>query len=132
MHTHGEEPSRHRTDREKAMTIAARISTLPLEVPPPLPSATPRAPQAVSPGGPASGCYRISYATSGASPAHYAGTLRVDAATGHILASGDLYLRPDKGDASYGAAGEQKDPAIPIFPLKDYRYYLRVLELVPA
>ena len=38
---------------------------------------------------PAVGCYRIDYA-SAAPPEQYAGTLRLEATTGRLIASGDL------------------------------------------
>jgi len=73
---------------------------------------------------PATGCYLVSYTTAGKSPVSHDGTLRVETATGHLIASGDLYERAGS------PAGVPPDPAagIPILPIKSYRFYVRVIE----
>ena len=52
----------------------------------------------------------------------YLGTLRCEAGRHGFLASGDLYI--DRSLPSQAALG------VPIFPIRDYRYYLRVEKLV--
>ena len=61
------------------------------------------------------------------SPPILDGTLRVEATADGMIASGDLYARP-QADPAVGGSVEPPDPAagIPIFPVADYRCYLRV------
>ncbi len=76
-----------------------------------------------------SGCYLIEFALRAEPSIVFDGTLRVEATTEGVIASGDLYARPqpeELGDDM--VAGPPPDPAagIPIFPIADYRCYLRV------
>lgn len=110
---------------------AAKRSLAPVQVPPPLPDIAAPGSAAYAPDQlPAVGCYLINYTPAAGSLTTYDGTLRVDAATGRLLASGDLYGRPVimNDETLEPALGRAPDPAagIPIFPLKSYRYYLRV------
>ena len=70
-----------------------------------------------------SGCYLIEFALEEFSVLD--GTLRVEVTTDGVIASGDLYERAQPEDM---VAGPAPDPAagIPIFPIADYRCYLRV------
>jgi len=73
------------------------------------------------------GCYLACYTTgSGSQRRHYDGTVRVQIKKGQAVISGDLYDRP--------VSGKKPDPAegIPIFPLDDYRFYIRTNETPPA
>ena len=65
------------------------------------------------------GCHLLEFARRG-EPAFLDGTLRVEATADGIVASGDLYARPQP-DQSVGGV-EPPDPAagIPIFPVADY------------
>lgn len=82
-----------------------------------------------------SGCYLINYSPNVDAMVSYDGTLRVDTATGRLIASGDLYQRdivvPDDSGSPIALA-PPPDPAagIPIFPIKFYRYYLRVTQIL--
>jgi hypothetical protein len=69
------------------------------------------------------GCYVLRYTPTGAPP-HYHGTLRVERDDVNTIASGDLYL--------HRRGATEPDPAagIPIFPLKQYRYYVRVTKIL--
>src|SRR5262249_47958710 len=75
---------------------------------------------------PVPGCYLLNY-TPTVSYFTFDGTLRIAAATGRLLASADLYQR----DLAEPAP---PDPAagIPVFPIKSYRFYLRVKDISPA
>lgn len=72
------------------------------------------------------GCHLLEFARQG-EPAYLDGTLRVEATAGGMVASGDLYARP-QADPAVGGSVEPPDPAagIPIFPVADYLCYLRV------
>lgn len=73
------------------------------------------------------GCYFIAYGmlldTDGF-PNHV-GTLRVDSRSGGLVASADLYELPSEGSEALGSVPPHGD-GIPIFPIDDYRLYLRV------
>ena len=100
------------------------MSPAPGEALPPLPDHCPSQ-AAPDDAFPALGCYRIDYATAAKAPEHYQGTLRLEVTTGRSIASGDLYrVTPDA--RAYGA-----EAGIPVFPLKDYHHYLRVVQLGP-
>jgi hypothetical protein len=80
----------------------------------------------------ADGCYFLAFGPVDF-PNHL-GTLRVDSRSGHLAASADLYAV----DSSATAAGSDPQPVgsmpprrngIPIFPIKDYRLYLRITKI---
>jgi hypothetical protein len=50
---------------------------------------------------------------------------------GDLIASGDLYKRETVLDDNSQPITNEPDPAtgIPIFPIKSYRYYLRVIRM---
>jgi hypothetical protein len=98
---------------------------------PPLPDRVPAGPDSSPPGGPpAAGCHRIHYVTTAGE--RYDGTLRVDRTMGSCLASGDLYLRDAAAPHPAADTSAHASAGIPLFPLSDYRYYLRVVQLVGA
>jgi hypothetical protein len=82
----------------------------------------------------ADGCYFIAYGLlDGTSPSH-AGTLRVDARSRQLAASGDLYAIDSEAaspENSPPPIGSMPSPGsgIPTFPIKDYRLYLRVTKI---
>src|SRR5262245_9054361 len=83
------------------------------------------------------GCYLISYKPVGNQILGYDGTLRVDASSGPLLASGDLYFRDivlSDDDPPVEALAPAPDPAagIPAFPILNYRFYLLVTKLEGA
>ena len=90
---------------------------------PPLPG---RCDPAASPSLLRPGCHLLEFARQG-EPAYLDGTLRVEATADGMVASGDLYARP-QADPAVGGSVEPPDPAagIPIFPVADYLCYLRV------
>ena len=68
------------------------------------------------------GCYLLRYTPRRGRPRQYDGTLRVQRDGDATLASGDLYVhRPPNRDPTAG---------IPIFPIKAYRYYVRVTQIL--
>lgn len=82
------------------------------------------------------GCYLLRYTPTTSSPisfSHYDGTLRVERRGVNTIASGDLYRHlwfswpgsPPSPEPSPSAG-------IPIFPIKRYRYYLRVTKILEA
>jgi hypothetical protein len=73
------------------------------------------------------GCYFIAL---GNVDMRYWGTLRVESRDGQVFASGDLYAF----DLSVQTVGQVSPPApgIPIFPIADYTYYLRVTQIERA
>ena len=108
-----------------------------LQASPPLPDPVPAALQrsAADTRPLAPGCYLIGYSSNVDAMVGYDGTLRVDAATGQLIASGDLYQRdvvvPDAPELPVELA-PSPDPAagIPIFPIGRYRHYLRVTQIM--
>jgi len=77
---------------------------------------------------PVAGCYLLNYTPTGDSNFILDGTLRVEASTGRLRASGDLYER------TLSASGDfppPPDPAlgIPSLPIDGYRFYLDVSEI---
>ena len=102
--------------------MSSRVSPAPGEVLPPLPDPGP-VQAAPDDAFPTLGCYRIDYVTAAAAPEHYQGTLRLEVTAGRPVASGDLY-RVTPGARAYGA-----QTGVPVFPLKDYHHYLRVIRL---
>ncbi|MGW4324987.1 hypothetical protein ACWEKR_03750 [Nocardia sp. NPDC004573] len=79
------------------------------------------------------GCYLLRYtptphATVGL-PVHYDGTLRVERDEVNTIASGDLYLHQPQLTP---LPPREPDPAlgVPIFPIADYRYYVRVTQIL--
>jgi hypothetical protein len=81
----------------------------------------------------ADGCYLINYTpfTNSLSLA-FSGTLRIETTAECMLASGDLYRRVF--DENAHAMPPLPDPkaGIPIFPIGEYRYYLRVIDIDPT
>jgi hypothetical protein len=79
----------------------------------------------------ADGCYLLHFGLLGADQVTYEGTLRANSKTGQLFASGDLYLRDE---LSGGRASAKASPGagIPVFPIKRYRYYLRVTKIEQA
>jgi hypothetical protein len=80
----------------------------------------------------ADGCYFIAL---GNVDMWYRGTLRVESRDGQVFASGDLYAfdLPSSGmSAQIVGQVSPPGPGIPIFPIDDYTYYLRVTRIEPA
>jgi hypothetical protein len=67
--------------------------------------------------------------TTGDLPAKYDGTLRVEASSERMVASGDLYARKFDFDAVDFFPGPEPQAGIPILPIDSYRYYLRVTRI---
>lgn len=75
------------------------------------------------------GCY-LFLVTPIASPLQpMYGTCRLDRSTGHLQASGDLYASFDM-DTTDPIPAPDPEAGIPIFPIRNHRYYLRVTEFV--
>lgn len=113
------------TSTDTSKDLSARAA--PIYPPPPEAVAMPRA----SSGDAllADGCYLLHYGFLGVDRAKYEGTFRVESKTGQFFASGDLYLRDDPPGAAPPSAKTRPAPGIPIFPIKTYRYYLRVTQI---
>jgi len=81
----------------------------------------------------ADGCYFIAYAPRELGVI-YQGTLRVDSRSGQLFASGDLYSRDTGPDGLTHQVGQMPPPrhGVPIFPIADYTYYLRVTQIEAA
>ncbi|MET0576318.1 MAG: hypothetical protein ABWZ83_10720 [Mesorhizobium sp.] len=103
---------------------------------PPLPEVMPETTRR-SPAGKAllaDGCYFISYEILGTETPNHAGTLRVHSRSGSLSASADLYdigetaTRPEKNPQPVGSM-PPRGAGIPIFPIKDYRLYLRITKI---
>jgi predicted Zn-dependent protease len=76
------------------------------------------------------GCYFIAYGLlfdAESFPTHV-GTLRVDSRLGGPAASADLYGLPSEGDEALGSVPPRNE-GIPIFPIADYRLYLRITKI---
>jgi len=83
----------------------------------------------------ADGCYLIHFTPTDPAAVGfdfgYEGTLRVETTTGRAIASGDLYQRALDDEGKFKHARNPKD-GIPIFPINQYCYYLRVTDLAAA
>ena len=101
---------------------------------PPLPDRVSATPQGRAGGGPSlmDGSYLINYVPSATFGLAYEGTLRVETTTGRIIASGDFYQRLFDDQAEGFVPSPDPKSGIPIFPIKRYRYYLRVTDLLAA
>jgi len=77
------------------------------------------------------GCYFIAL---GITDMWYRGTLRVESRDGQVFASGDLYAFDLSSLTEPQVVGQisPPGPGIPIFPIADYTYYLRVTKIEPA
>jgi hypothetical protein len=84
----------------------------------------------------ADGCYLIHFTPTDpaavGSALGYEGTLRVETTTGRAIASGDLYQRALDDSGQFKQIRRHPNDGIPIFPIGQYRYYLRVTDLVAA
>jgi len=78
------------------------------------------------------GCYFLAYGND--LDVWYEGTLRVSSRNGETLASGDLYAVTQAAADDPQPIGllPPRGPGIPIFPIADYTYYLRVTNIAPA
>src|SRR5215217_7889717 len=81
------------------------------------------------------GCYLARYTPLQTSPTHpgavhYFGTLRVDTDRSTITVSGDLYLHRIPTPPSPGRPEPDPGSGIPVFPLRDYRYYVRATQVL--
>jgi hypothetical protein len=80
------------------------------------------------------GCYFIAYEILGTETPNHAGTLRVHSRSGSLSASADLYdiastaTQPEKNPQPVGSV-PPRGAGIPIFPIKDYRLYLRITKI---
>jgi predicted Zn-dependent protease len=85
----------------------------------------------------ADGCYFISYGLLGIDTPNHMGTLRVDSQSGRLSVSADFYTtdsmgtRPENNPQPVGSMPPPA-PGIPIFPIKDYRLYLRITKIEAA
>lgn len=78
----------------------------------------------------ADGCYFLAFGIAAA--ANVLGTLRVESRSGRLFVTGDLYhVEPGKDDKPVGEIPPRGD-GIPIFPIADYRHYIRVMTIEPA
>jgi hypothetical protein len=99
---------------------------------PPLPAHLPEESRRAPAGAPllADGCYFVAFGRD--DKANVLGTLRVDSRSGRLFASGDLYqFEPDADDQPVGEI-PPRGHGIPIFPIADYRHYMRVMKIEPA
>jgi hypothetical protein len=123
----GEESTLFAVEREDGAILAPR--------PQPFPAGRPKALRG--------GCYLMRYTPvqrAGAVQLHYDGTMRVERlSTTNVTASGDLYVhQPLKlwpgrlAKPSRPGKPPEPNPAlgIPIFPRKNYRYYVRVTQIL--
>jgi hypothetical protein len=83
---------------------------------------------------PADGCYFIHFTPTDpvavGSLLGYEGTLRVETTTGRAIASGDLYQRAVDDTGTQLEHAQRPSPRVPMFRIDQYRYYLRVTDLV--
>jgi hypothetical protein len=78
----------------------------------------------------ADGCYFLAFGL--VDTANALGTLRVESRSGRLFVSGDLYhFEPGKDDKPVGEISPRGD-GIPIFPIADYRHYMRVMKIEPT
>jgi hypothetical protein len=80
------------------------------------------------------GCYLLRYTPTPRAtalvPLHYDGTMRVERDSNGTTASGDLYLHRRNFLAHPAAREPDPSAGIPIFPRRNYRYYLRVTQIL--
>jgi hypothetical protein len=87
----------------------------------------------------ADGCYSLCYGLLGDTEVIpiLTGTLRVDSRSGRLSASADLYgidstaARPESKPQRFGSTSP-RGSGIPIFPIQDYRLYLRITGIEAA
>lgn len=101
---------------------------------PPLPPIQPETSRSRAGGKPlfADGCYFVSYGSD--AEVVFVGTMRASSLGGQLAASGDLYaFNPDPEVASQ-LVGQMlpTQSGIPVFPIADYTYYLRVVKIEPT
>ncbi len=98
---------------------------------PPLPEQLRKESRRGSTGAPLTdGCYFLAFGL--ADTANVLGTLRVESRQGRQVVSGDLYhFEPGTNDKPIGEIPPRGD-GIPIFPIADYRHYMRVTKIEPA
>jgi Matrixin len=102
------------------------------DVHPPLPERLQEESRRAQTGGPllADGCYFLAFGLL--DTANVLGTLWVESHSGRLFVSGDLYdFEPGKDDKPVGEIPPRGD-GIPIFPIADYRHYMRVMKIEPA
>jgi len=77
----------------------------------------------------ADGCYFICYGSD--VEVAFVGTMRASSFGGQLSASGDLYAFNADRAVSLQSVGQMSptEPGIPIFPIADYTYYLRVVKI---
>ena len=101
---------------------------------PPLPDILPEDSRRGTSGKPllADGCYFLAYGRD--VDVWYVGTLRVESRSGRLFASGDLYAFDMAAATESQPIGlvSPPGPGIPIFPIANYTYYLRVVNVEPA
>src|SRR5262245_52676551 len=79
----------------------------------------------------ADGCYFLAYGNE--VDVWYEGTLRVERRDGDTFASGDLYaVKAGTTDDPPVGFVPPRGQGIPIFPIADYTYYLRVTRIAPV
>ncbi len=104
------------------------------EVHPPLPEHLPEESRRAETSAPllADGCYFLAFAHDALDTLRVLGTLRVDSRSGRLFVSGDLYhVEPATDDKPIGEI-PPRGRGIPIFPIADYRHYMRVMKIEPA
>jgi hypothetical protein len=102
-----------------------------MTVHPPLPEHLPEESRRAPTGSPllADGCYFLAFGRG--DTANVLGTLRVDSRSGRLFVSGDLYqFEPGTDDQPVGEI-PPRGHSIPIFPIADYRHYMRVMKIEP-
>lgn len=102
-----------------------------MTVQPPLPKHMPEESRRAPTGAPllADGCYFVAFGLI--DTANVLGTLRVDSRSGQLFVSGDLYhFEPGTDDKPVGEIPPRRH-GIPIFPIADYRHYMRVMKIEP-
>ena len=81
------------------------------------------------------GCYLLRYTPRHHAtvllPPHYDGTMRIERDATNTIASGDLYLhRPRLGHPFVLPKEPNPAAGIPVFPIANYRYYVRVTQIL--
>src|SRR5262245_23738956 len=123
---------------ELRMRPGAREVTMPQAsirrqaVHPPLPEQLQQEAPGASTGAPllTDGCYFLAFGL--VDTANLLGTLRVESRQGRLFVSGDLYhFEPGTNAKPVGEIPPLGD-GIPIFPIADYRHYIRVTKIEPA